>query len=178
MNKITIKPDGRLHTEESGEPREALACLSLAVQLEKATTLRSLFRMLDFYPSIQVISPYIPECRTKYSEAPEKDCCTPALDGVEVSKTIEMIGFPDEPRLDVFISVNGTAGKARLRIDDFAYADLLDLPLKRGMLNHRVFGDRVSAMEFETEITLFEMVDGVFWALSFRNEPRTCALRR
>jgi len=134
--------------------------------------------MAKRYPSLQVISPYIPECLSRYGEAPENGCCTQSLDGVEAAKTIEMIGFPDTPRLDVFTSVSGTAGRDRPRLDDFAYADVLDLPLRLGKLNHRIFGDRVSAMEFDTEITLFELIDGVFWALSFRNEPRTCGLRR
>ena len=89
-----------------------------------------------------------------------------------------MIGFPGQPRLEIYTSLKAITGAERSEIRDFPLACLLDMPVRLGPLRHVVFGDSVDVFEFDTVFTLFEFIDGIAWELSFQNTPITCELRR
>ena len=38
--------------------------------------------------------------------------------------------------------------------------------------------DRVDIFEFDTVYTLFELIDGIAWELSFHGTPKQCEIRR
>jgi hypothetical protein len=87
-----------------------------------------------------------------------------------------MIGFPGDPRLEIYNTLCGVRGKETCEIKSFHLDNLLDMPLKLGLLKHIVFGDKVDIFEFDTVFSLFEFIDGVAWELSFQGTPKECAL--
>jgi hypothetical protein len=100
------------------------------------------------------------------------------LDRLLLNKTIEMIAFPGEPRLEIYHSLYGVKGNETLEIRFFTLDSLLDLPFRLGKLKHVVFGDSIDLFEFETVYTLFEVIDAVAWELSFHGTQRACTIRR
>ena len=110
--------------------------------------------------------------------APKENCLTESIDKLELRKTVEMIGFPGEPRLEIYNSFQGIRGDESCEIRSLQFDSLLDMPVKLGKLKHMVFGDKVDIFEFDTVFTLFEFIDGIAWELSFHVAPTECALRR
>jgi hypothetical protein len=60
----------------------------------------------------------------------------------------------------------------------FHLETLLGHPLKLGQLKHVVFGDKEDVFQFDTFYTLFELVEGIAWELSFNFNPLQCSIRR
>jgi hypothetical protein len=89
-----------------------------------------------------------------------------------------MIGFPGQPRLEIYNSFHGVRGDETCEIRSLQIDSLLDMPIKLGRLKHIVFGDKVDIFEFDTVFTLFEFIEGIAWELSFHVAPTECALRR
>jgi len=88
-----------------------------------------------------------------------------------------MIGAPDK-RLEIYNALSGIHASEASEIKSMQLDSLLDLPLRLGRLKHIVFGDRVDIFEFDTVYTLFELIDGIGWELSFHATPEQCELRR
>ena len=59
----------------------------------------------------------------------------------------------------------------------FQLGSLLDMPIKLGMLTDKVFGDSVSIMEFDTDYSLFEFIEGIAWEFGFQRFPEHCSIR-
>jgi hypothetical protein len=89
-----------------------------------------------------------------------------------------MVGFPGEPRLEIYRSFNGWRGGESVPIKDFQVDMLLDMQVRLGKLKHVIFGDQVDVFEFDTVFTLFELVEGIGWELGFHGTPRECQIRR
>jgi hypothetical protein len=95
-----------------------------------------------------------------------------------LEKTVEMIGFPGEPRLEIYRSFNGWQDGRSVSIKDYQVDALLDMEIQLGQLKHVIFGDQVDVFEFDTVFTLFEFVEGVGWELGFHGTPKECQIRR
>jgi hypothetical protein len=108
----------------------------------------------------------------------EEGCRTHAFDRLEFGKTVEMIGFPGKPRLEIYHSLYGAVGTEKVEIRQIPLEELLDMPLGLGRLKHIVFGDRVDVLEFDTVFTLFEFIEGIVWELGFQGTLMACELRR
>ena len=87
-----------------------------------------------------------------------------------------MIGFPGQPRLEIYNSLCGIRAGKTFEIRSFHLENILDMPLQLGRLKHIVFGDKVEIFEFDTIFNLFELIEGIVWELSFHATPRECAL--
>jgi hypothetical protein len=87
-----------------------------------------------------------------------------------------MIGFPGEPRLEIYNTLCGVRGEKTREIKSLHLESLLDMPLKLGVLKHVVFGDKVDVLEFDTVFSLFEFIEGIIWELSFQGTPKECAI--
>jgi hypothetical protein len=98
------------------------------------------------------------------------------MDYLEFYKTVEMVGFPGEPRLEIYHTLSGVCGSDNLEIKSFNLESILDMPLKLGVLKHIVFGDKVDVFEFDTVFNLFEFIGGIIWELSFQGTPKECAI--
>ncbi len=178
MNTVTLKTNGTLFTDGKPVDAEPLYCLGMKVELEAGVSVRSLFAMLERYPLLTRLNAFFPTYLEQYREAPPEGCQCDDFDRIEFHKTVEMVGFPGEPRLEIYSSLKGS-GKSELRdIRNYELEQLLDMPLKLGRLKHIVFGDKVDQFEFATVFNLFEFIDGVVWELSFHGTLRACALRR
>ena len=133
--------------------------------------------MLDQYRLLVDLNTFFPTYTEQYRDCPPEGCAVEAVDFLEFSKTVEMIGFP-EKKLEIYNSFSGVHENGAFEIRSFQLESLLDLPVQLGRLKHVIFGDPVDIFEFDTVFTLFEFIDGIAWQLSFHVTPTQCELRR
>ena len=176
MNRIILEKDGVLVENRRRVEKNALMFLGHKVDPAPGCTLRSFFRMFDRYPVLAELSEFLPDCLQRYRSCPPDGCAAGAVAYLELIKTVEMVGFPGKPRLEIYSSLWGAADGRHCPLRPLQLETLLDLPFKLGRLKHVVFGDKVDVLEFETVFSLFEMIEGIVWELSFQGTPRDCAL--
>ena len=150
--------------------------LGCQVELGQGYTLRSFFRMFEKYALLVKLDAFVADCRQRYLRCPKGHCTSDDIDHLQFYKTVEMIGFPGEPRLEIYNTLCGAHGGGNLEIKSFHLENLLDMPLKLGALKHIVFGDKVDVFEFDTVFSLFEFIEGIIWELSFQGTPKECAI--
>lgn len=178
MNTVTLKDNGALFSDGKPVGDEPLMCLGMQVMLDDGVTLRSVFRMIERYPLLARLNAFFPTYIEQYRETPETGCTCEDFETISFAKTVEMIGYPGEPRLEIYTALKGEGGGEPREIRNYELEHLLDMPLRLGKLRHIVFGDRVDQFEFGTVFNLFEFIDGIVWELSFHGTLRACALRR
>lgn len=178
MNRVILQPDGLIVTEEAAPVEEPLRRLGHKVSLAQDFRLRSLFHLLERYPLLARLNDFIPALMERFRAAPSRGCDGQGLEGLELGKRVELIGFPGPPRIEIYPTFQGIQGGCPCEIRHFQVEQLLDLPLGLGKLRHVVFGDRMDQLDFDTVFTLFELIDGITWELSFHGDPAQCALRR
>ncbi|MCK5097700.1 MAG: hypothetical protein KAR45_06325, partial [Desulfobacteraceae bacterium] len=103
---------------------------------------------------------------------------TEELESLLFYKTIEIKGFPGNPSLNFYNTIKGIFNKKTMDLKFFHLETLLDHTFKLGKLKHVVFGDKEDAFQYDTFYTLFELVEGVAWELSFNFNPLQCSIRR
>lgn len=178
MNTITITNDGSVICSGKKAENDILLYLSHKVELEESFTLRSFFEMIQRYPVLEKLNPFFSSFMQQYRTSSKNDSQAEYVDFLELSKTVEMIGYPGNPRLEVYNAFRGITGKESIEIKFFQIQTLLNTPVKLGNLKHVIFGDKVDVFEFETFYNLFEFIDGIAWELSFHGAPATCEIRR
>jgi hypothetical protein len=178
MNRVVVRTDGRLEDRGVVKDFDPLAYLASQVDLEEGFTLRSFFRMIEQYPVFSRLNPFLRDYMDQYRKSPPTDCLYPGVDHLELNKTVEMIGFPGEPRLEIYVSLLGMHGVEPTELKFIGIENLLDMPLKLGKLKHVILGDKVDTFEFDTVFTLFEVIDGIVYELSFHGAFKGCELRR
>jgi hypothetical protein len=176
MNQIILNKNGSILENKHVVDGDSLRILGCQIELEAGYTLRSFFRMFEKYALLKKLDAFVPDCLQRYLACPESRCTSNDIDHLEFSKTVEMIGFPGEPRLEIYNTLCGIYDKETCELKSFHLESLLDMPLKLGLLKHIVFGDKVDVFEFDTVFSLFEFIEGVIWELSFQATPRECAL--
>ncbi len=134
--------------------------------------------MLGAYSILQELNAFISMLMEQYRKSPGSGCTYPGLDHLEFNRTVEMIGFPGKPKMEIYTVFQGVRKMERLEIRSIRIENLLDMPVKLGRLKHIVFGDKMDVFEFDTIYTLFEFVDGIAWELSFHGTPMECQIRR
>ena len=179
INNILLNQDGTISSHDGGDVETTpLRHLSSRVSLGDGYRLRSFFRMLEAYPVLTELNAFMPELVRRYAKCPGQGCACDAFEHLEFCKTVEMIGFPGAPRLEIYTVFQGRARNDALEIKLFDIDLLLDMPVALGRLHHVIFGDRTDRFEFDTVYTLFEFIDGIAWALSFHNAPGQCGIGR
>ena len=178
MNTVHITTTGALTETDGAVIQDPLPFLGHRVLLAEDWTLRSFFRLVARYPVTERLSAFLPSQVAQYRSCAPSGCTGAGFDRLEFSKTVEMIGFPGKPRLEIYHTLAGISGRETSPLESSHLAGLLDLPLGLGRLRHVVFGDKVDLFEFETVFTLFEFIDGIAWELSFHGKPDRCELRR
>lgn len=178
MNIVTIEPDGSVVENRKRIERDPLEFLGYKVELAAGATLRTFFLMMEKYELLCRLNPFLSTYLKHYRSCAEKDCVYPDMDRLELCKTVEMIGFPGVPRLEIYITLQGVRGAENVDLKDIGIDSLLDMPLELGKLKHVVMGDNVDIFEFDTVFTLFEFIDGIVWELSFLGTLTGCPLRR
>lgn len=178
MNTVTLSANGLLLVEGNEIGARPLMSLNARVLLAEGCTLRSYFRLIERYPIFSDLNAFFSTCMEYYRSCPAGGCHDPSLDYLILTKTIEMIGFPGNPRLEIYHSLYGVQDGTLSEIRMFTLEMLLDAPLKLGKLKHVVFGDKMDMFEFDTVFTLFELIDAIVWELSFHGSLLACNIRR
>jgi len=176
MNQITLLNDGSIIESNKIVPGDSLMILGCQVELGQGYTLRSFFRMFEKYALLVKLDAFVADCIQRYLKCPTGHCTSDDIDHLQFYKTVEMIGFPGEPRLEIYNTLCSVHGGENLEIKSFHLESLLDMPLKLGALKHIVFGDKVDVFEFDTVFSLFEFIEGIIWELSFQGTPKECAI--
>jgi hypothetical protein len=176
MNTVRLEVDGSLFFEGQVIMDNILSHLGDRVALADGCTLRSYFRMLESHSTLARINRFLPAHLEQFRGCPQTGCTAAGYDHLLFAKTVEMIGFPGNPRLEIYTSLRGRSGGEELEIRSSRLNGMLDLPLQLGRLKHIVFGDRMDVFEYDTVFTLFEFVDGIAWELSFHGTPEACEL--
>jgi len=176
MNTITLRTDGCITANGKLVESDPLMFLGHKIELEEGYTLRSFFRLFEKYAILAKLNVFLPDCIEQYRTCPQSQCKSDDIDHLEFNKTVEMIGFPGEPRLEIYNALRGVREKETCEVRSFRLESLLDMPFQLGMLKHIIFGDKVDVFEFETVFSLFEFIDGIVWELSFQGTPKECAI--
>ena len=179
MNCVELQSDGTIQADAQALVKEPLGCLGHQVQLADDCTLRSFFRLLTVYPDLIRLGEFYPLLVERFRDCPVDGCRWDAFDVLALTKTVEMVGYPGKPRLDIYNSFHGVRVDQPDQPEEIRSLDLtflLDMPLRLGLLKHVVFGDRVDVFSFETVYTLFEFIDSIAWELSFHGTPRECKI--
>lgn len=178
MDNVRLNIDGSIERIGKADQAALLACLALQVELAPGYTLRSFFKMLDTYATLVALNAFFPDLLEQCHKGPPAGCRVPGIDWLVLEKTVEMIGFPGQPRLEIYRTFTGWGADQSIPIKDFQVDLLLDTPVRLGKLKHVVFGDQVDVFMFDTVFTFFEFVEGIGWELGFHGTPRECQIRR
>jgi hypothetical protein len=178
MNTVTLMPDGAIAAENGMAVSDPLAHLGHRAVLSRDYTLRSFFRMLEMWEVLQRLNEFLPACLERYRRSPPSGCHWDQFDHLELSRTVEMIGFPGKPRLEIYVSFHGVRGGQPGELKFVPFEHLIDMPVVLGRLKHVVFGDRVDVFEFDTVYNLFGLIDGIGWELGFQGTPLECKIGR
>lgn len=176
MNCIHLHDDGQLYFAEKRIETDPLRYAGFEVRLAKRCTLRSFFRCLTIYPGLVALNPFLETFLVYLAKCPENGCRCDDIDHLALWRTVEIIGHPSPPRMELSVTLAGYRADTRRDIRMYWLENLLDMPLQLGHLNHVVFGDEMASMQFDTVFTLFELIDGICWQLSFHNLPAVCRI--
>lgn len=176
MEKVHLNCDGSIEGVPEGDQATLLACLARQVELGADYTLRSFFRMLEAHEALICLNTFFPDLLDQYRKGPACGCRVEGIECLVLEKTVEMIGFPGEPRLEIYRSFCGSSQDESVPIKEYQVDLLLDTPVRLGKLKHVIFGDQVDVFEFDTVFTLFELVEGIAWELGFHGTPRECRI--
>jgi hypothetical protein len=176
MYAVMLKEDGEMALNNAPILDSPLRYLGNPVLLSGRFTLRSFFLLFEHYPDLKKISTLFPGKPGAGHSDPDQGKRADA-EFLELVKTVEMIGFPNPPKLDIYTTLTGVFRSGDIDIKMYNAESLMDIPIRIGKLKHIVFGDQMDEMEFETVFTLFEFIDGILWGLSFLTGPPACTLR-
>jgi len=179
MDEITLAADGLLIRRNGTQEADPLCALGARVTLAQGYTLRSFVKMLVLHPLLTRLNPFARNLAEGLEGWPGSGCAPAGLERLELSKTVEIIGHPAPPRLEIYHALRGVAaGGQNIEIKPYPVETLLDVPVVLGPLKHVVFGDRMDEFRFQTVCNLFEFQEGIGWQLAFHGAPVECALRR
>jgi hypothetical protein len=176
MTPIVLDPDGGLHHGQRHLEGSPLPFLGFQAALDQGCRLRSFFRMLERYPVLVQLNPFSPSYLTSFQGCPPSGCRFDEDVHLELLRKVDMSGFPGDPGMHIFMSLEGFGPGGSCDIRPFGLELLVDLPLVLGGLKHRVFGDTMDEFDFDTRFNLFELIDGICWQLSFHNLPEACRM--
>jgi hypothetical protein len=176
MENIRLNIDGSIDTVRKGDLPGLLSCLARQVELAPGYTLRSFFMMLETHDALVHLNAFFPDMIEQFNRGPDNGCRVDGIDWLVLEKTVEMVGFPGEPRLEIYRCFTGWCQGESVPIKDFQVDMLLDMQVRLGKLKHVIFGDQVDVFEFDTVFTLFELVEGIGWELGFHGTPRECQI--
>lgn len=181
MESIRLTPDGRILEREKEIPGSGLEVLSRTIDLAPGFTLSSFFALLRNYPDLVRLSEYLdPLLKMAAAVAPAdvQNFKTQDIQGLVFYKTIAMKGFPGTPRVEIYNSLKGIRDTEKTVLKFFQVESLLAHSLVLGELTHVIFGDGQDSFSYDTSYSLFELVEGIAWELSFNFNPLQCTLRR
>ena len=178
MESITLMPDGLIYKKDKKMAADILPLLSNTVSLGKKVTLGSFFRMVEKYPDLVRLSDYLEPLANIAAAAGESAYAAEDIQNLVFYKTIAMKGFPGNPRVEIYNSLKGIQDGKKILLKFFSVETLVRHELTLGKLEHVIFGDGQDMFTYDTCYTLFELVEGIAWDLSFCFNPIQCTVRR
>lgn len=177
MDGVQLCADGRLFVDDRAFAGDALNLLGFALTLDPDCTLASVFRLVRRFPDLARLSEF---WAILLPSGVDPDNPPPAaLDQLVVVKSVEIIGVPAPPRVDVHTAVRGFMGGSPVgELKAWPVPVLLGVPLVLGDLTHSLLGDAFIEMRFAAVFTLFEVLDALAFQLSFHGAPSECAVKR
>lgn len=178
MERVTATASGVLVCGGQRAPAHVLRLLGRPVDFENGVSLSSIAALFHTYPQFHDLSPFVSSFVKTFSD--EMSSQPPAsFDHIlELFRTIDMQGYPGTPRVQIFLSLKVHDGSAYHPLDLFSPDALQSMPLCLGKLRHTVFGDTLDTELFDTDYTLFDVLDSLLWELSFYTDKTQCGLRR
>lgn len=178
MERIEIDHTGTILKKGSPFRGRVLSLLGQSVLLKDSVTLSSFFAMIQRYPELKVISELFDAYLSMLPAHDPAVLKTDEIEGLVFYKTIEVTGFPGTPSLSIYNSLKGVTGDDIRDLKFYHLESLLGHRLSLGQLNHIVFGDQQDEFKYDTFYTLFELLEGIAWELSFNFNPLQCSIRR
>jgi len=178
MERVTVTASGVLVCGGQRAPAPALRLMGRPVDLESGVTLSSIAALFHTYPQLLDISPFAPAFQDTFSCDTSSQPADPSSHTLELYRTIEMQGYPGTPRVLIFLTLKVHDGSGYHPLDLFSSEALQFMPLSLGKLRHTVFGDTLDSELFDTDYTLFDVLDSLMWELSFYTDKSQCGLRR
>lgn len=176
MNQIHLKNNGLLVYDKQPVENDPLIYLGYMVAIEEDYSLRSFFQMLERYKILSNLNPFLSVYMEQFCLSPGSRCRSADIDHIELGKTIEMIGVPGDPSIEIYTSLTGRRDGEAVDIQALWLENLLDMGIKLGKLRHVIFGDQIDTFEYNTVFNFFEFIDGISWQLSFHNMPVECRI--
>lgn len=177
MEKLLLTKNGKILKRGQAVQGNPLALLSGLVELEPGFTLASFFRMIAAHKAFLQLSDVL---ETLLSMAVAVESGSPRIEDIEglvFYKTIAMKGFPGKPGVEIYNSLKGVRGDEILGLKFFQMDSLLEHELHLGALKHVIFGDGQDMFSYDTFYSLYELIDGVSWEMSFNFNPLQCSIR-
>jgi hypothetical protein len=178
MESVVLQSNGLLTIDGRDLDRDPLVLLSHRLELATGCRLRSYFGMIERYAVLSRLNVFMRALLEQYRGCPPQGCQTEACSRLRFGKVVEMVGFPGEPRMDIYPTLHGVRSGQVIDIRPLGLERILDLPLELGCLKHVVFGDKMDIMEFDTVFNLYEFIEGIVWQLSFQGTLEACEIRR
>ncbi len=177
MEKILLTCDGRILKRGKRFAGNPLGLLSHLVELEEGYRLSSFFAMIRTHTVYIQMSELLEALLTMADDAGKGYPKAVEIDGLVFYKTIAMKGFPGKPGVEIYNSLKGVKGEKILGLKFFQMAGLLEHDLRLGELKHIIFGDGQDMFTYDTHYSLFELIEGVTWEMSFNFNPLQCSIR-
>lgn len=178
MERVTATASGVLVCGGQRAPDRVLRLLGRSVDLEGGLTLASIAALFHTYPQFHDLSPFVSSFLNAFSDETPSQPVDPGGLTLELFRTIDMQGYPGTPRVQIFLTLKVHDGVAYHFLDLFSSDTLRVMPLSLGKLRHTVFGDTLDTELFDTDYTLFDVLDSLMWELSFYTDKSQCGLRR
>ncbi|KAF1076375.1 hypothetical protein [Halodesulfovibrio sp. MK-HDV] len=177
MEELTLAHDGTLRLNNAAIT-DVISCLSNKVVLEDGVTLRSFFSLFSAYPDVLRLNLFLQGACSDAAACKDSGCTTEEFTHLELYRQLEMTGAPGTPEMNIHTLVRGINNTGRHELRFFRLESLLDMPFSLGQMRHVLFGDRTSELYCNTTFSLFEVIEGIAWELSFQGGSPTCSLRR
>lgn len=178
MDILTLTSEGRVLTKNKKAAKEILPLLSNTICLAPGFSLASFFEMVQHYPDLMRLSHYL-EPLVKIGDTGDAQAVKSGeIQQLVFYKTIAMKGFPGTPRVEIYNSLKGVQDNKMISLKFFQIETLAAHELTLGKLEHVIFGDGQEMFTYDTCYSLFELVEGIAWDLSFCFNPIQCTLRR
>ncbi|MBU1340201.1 MAG: hypothetical protein KKE44_00525 [Proteobacteria bacterium] len=178
MEQIFIHTSGVIEKNSKKIKTSVLKLLGNRIELDENFTLSSFFMMVRRYPDLKNISDILEPLLEIVLKNDGSGGKTKEIQSLLFYKTIEIKAFPGNPDLTFYNSLKGRINSTTKDLKFFHVETLLDHTLTLGKLNHVVFGDKEDIFQYDTFYTLFELVEGIAWELSFNFNPLQCSIRR
>ena len=177
MEKIILTDDGSILKRGRTFTGNPLSLLSSLVELAPGFTLAGFFNMVArhrvFLGMSELLVPLAQMAAGGENPCPK----TGEIDGLVFYKTVAMKGFPGTPGVDIYNSLKGVKADETVGLKFFQMESLLEHDFCLGALKHIIFGDPQDMFTYDTQYSLFELIEGVAWELSFNFNPLQCAIR-